>query len=102
MSAPAITSLFVYKKKRDRLVDPVVSGSKAKKFRIVVAGANIDSGAELIVGGQSLEVISTSATEIVGRMKNSIVASPGLVPVQVRNSNGKTSNTINLVVVSNQ
>ncbi|HEY7544924.1 MAG TPA: PQQ-dependent sugar dehydrogenase, partial [Blastocatellia bacterium] len=53
MSAPAITSLFVYKKKRDRLVDPVVSGSKAKKFRIVVAGANIDSGAELIVGGQS-------------------------------------------------
>ncbi|MEW6208005.1 MAG: PQQ-dependent sugar dehydrogenase [Acidobacteriota bacterium] len=99
---PALASLFVYKKKRDRIVDPVVAGSKAKKFRIVVAGASIDSGAELFVGGQSLEVISVTATEIVGRLKNSIIASPGLVPVQVRNPNGKTSNTINLVVVSSQ
>ncbi len=99
---PAITSFFVYKKKRDRVVDPITAGSKAKKFRIVVTGTNIDAGAELFVGGQSLDIISASATEIVGRLKNSITASPGLVPVQVRNSNGKASNTINLVVVSNQ
>jgi glucose/arabinose dehydrogenase len=100
--APALASLFVYKKKRDRVVSPVLAGSNAKKFRIVVAGTNIDAGAELFVGGQSLEVISLTATEIVGRLKNSVIASPGLVPVQVRNPNGRMSNTINLVVVSSQ
>lgn len=99
---PAIASLFVYKKKRDRVVNPVIAGSNAKKFRVVVAGTNIDAGAELLVGDQSIEVISVSATEIVGRLKNSIISSPGLIPVQVRNPNGKTSNTINLVVVSSQ
>ncbi len=100
--SPVLTSLFVYKKKRDRVVNPLVAGSSAKKLRIVVEGRDFDAQAQLLVAGQSVEIISASGTEIVGRLTNAMIAAPATLQVQVRNSTTRVSNTLNLIVAAGQ
>lgn len=95
---PQITSMFVYKKKRAKVVDQLFVGIPAKKFRVVVGGTDFDAGAELLVNNTALLVESSSATELVGRLVNSLVQAPGELTVQVRNSTGKVSNTLKLTV----
>jgi hypothetical protein len=95
---PVLTSMFVYKKKRAKVVDQVFVGIPAKKFRLVVSGADFDAGAELLVNNTALVLESSSTTELVGKLVNSLVQSPGELTVQVRNSTGKTSNTLKLTV----
>jgi hypothetical protein len=95
---PLLSSMFVYKKKRARVIDQVFVGIKAKKFRLVVSGTDFDAGAELLVNNIPLELESSSATELVGRLINALVQAPGELSVQVRNSTGRTSNTLKLTV----
>lgn len=97
---PALTSFFVYKKKRNKPVSPVKAGIKGKKFRLVVTGTGFDTGAELFVGDELLQIESRSSTEMVARLTNALTASPGQLTVQVRNPDGKLSNTLTLAIVS--
>jgi hypothetical protein len=90
--------MFAYKKKRANVFDQLFVGINAKKFRLVVSGTDFDSGAELLVNNTSLALESSSTTELVGRLINAFVQSPGELIVQVRNSTGKTSNTLKLTV----
>jgi glucose/arabinose dehydrogenase len=99
---PQITSLFVFKKKRTRVVDPLLAGSKGKKFRLVVAGTDFDEGAQLLVNGEAMQIESRSGTELVGRFTKAMLAAPGERTVQVRNASGETSNTLNLTVAPRQ
>jgi glucose/arabinose dehydrogenase len=99
---PQITSLFVYKKKRSKVVDQVTVGSKAKKLRLVVTGTDFEAGAQLLINGESVQLDSSGTTELVGRFTNAMLAAPGELMIQVRNATGKTSNTIRLAVVSRQ
>ncbi|MEK6287333.1 MAG: PQQ-dependent sugar dehydrogenase [Acidobacteriota bacterium] len=96
--APQITSMFAYKKKRAKVWDQLFVGVNVKKFRLVVSGTDFDSGAELLVNNTALALESSSTTELVGRLINALVQSPGELTVQVRNSTGKTSNTLKLTV----
>ena len=95
---PQLTSMFVYKKKRARVVATVFVGINAKKFRLVVSGTDFDAGAQLLVNNTSLELESSSTTELVGKLVNSLVQAPGELTVQVRNSTGKISNMLKLTV----
>jgi glucose/arabinose dehydrogenase len=95
---PQLTSMFVYKKKRANVIDQLVAGMNAKKFRLVVTGTDFDAGAQLLVNNVALDLDSVTATELVGQITNSMVATPGDLTVQVRNSTGKTSNTLKLTV----
>lgn len=97
--SPQLTSLFVYKKKRANVISQLVVGMAAKKFRLVVDGTDFDSGAQLLVNNVALQLESSSATELVGPMTNSMVAAPGELMVQVRNATGKTSNLLKLTVI---
>ncbi|HVG19254.1 MAG TPA: PQQ-dependent sugar dehydrogenase, partial [Blastocatellia bacterium] len=96
--APRLASLFVYKKKRSKVVDPLTAGATPKKLRLVVTGADFDAGAKLFVNDAALELQSASATELVAFVTKGMVAAPGELTVQVRNSTGKVSNTLKLVV----
>ena len=95
---PQLTSMFVYKKKRENVFDQLFVGVNAKKFRMVVNGTDFDAGAELLVNNTALALESSGATELVGRLINAFVQSPGELTVQVRNSTGKTSSTLKLTV----
>jgi glucose/arabinose dehydrogenase len=95
---PQLTSMFVYKKKRANVRDQLFVGMNAKKFRMVVSGTDFDAGAELLVNNISLSLESSSTTELVGKLVNALVQAPGELSVQVRNSTGKTSNTLKLTV----
>ena len=95
---PHISSLFVYKKTRNKVVDPVFAGIKGKKLRLVVDGTDFDSSAQLLVNGVALDLESSSSSELVGQMTNALTASPATLTIQVRNSTGKTSNTLTLTV----
>lgn len=99
VKSPQITSMFVYKKKRSKVINPVRVVSNAKKFRLVVAGTDFDSGAQLIVNGVTLALASASATELVGVFPKTMLAAPGELNVQVRNSTGKTSAIVKINVV---
>jgi len=76
----------------------VFVGINAKKFRLVVSGTDFDAGAQLLVNNTSLELESSSTTELVGKLVNSLVQAPGELTVQVRNSTGKISNMLKLTV----
>lgn len=96
---PQITSMFVYKKKRANVWDQIFAGAPGKKLRLVVDGTDFDTGAELLVNGVALTLESSGTTELVGRMTSAMVAAPGTLNVQVRNSTGKTSNIRTLTVI---
>lgn len=96
--SPRLTSLFVYKKKRNRVVDEVDTGDKAKHLKLVVTGTDFDAGAQLLVGDTALALISSSSTELVGQVTKAMISAPGQLSVRVRNSTGKISNTLTLVV----
>lgn len=95
---PQLTSMFVYKKKRANVWDQLFVGVNVKKFRLVVSGTDFDAGAQLLVNNISLSLESSSTTELVGQLVNALVQVPGDLTVQVRNSTGKTSNTLKLTV----
>jgi glucose/arabinose dehydrogenase len=97
--SPQLTALFVYKKKRANVINQLIVGMAARKFRLVVDGTDFDSGAQLLVNNAALQLESSSATELVAPMTNAMVAAPGELMVQVRNSTGKTSNTLKLTVI---
>lgn len=46
----------------------------------------------------ALSLESSSTTEVVGQLVNALVQAPGELSVQVRNSTGKTPNTLKLTV----
>lgn len=95
---PQISSLFVFKKKRTKVVNPVIAGSNPKKFRLVVDGSDFDSSAQLLVNGVALVLDSQSSTELIGRLTRDMLAVSGDLSIQVRNSDGKVSNTMHLTV----
>lgn len=96
--SPELTSLFVYKKKRKKVVNPLRVGAIVKKLRLVVTGTDFDSGAQLLVNDVALVLDSSTATELVGRVTNQMVAAAGELTVQVKNSTARVSNTLKLVV----
>ncbi|HMG35753.1 MAG TPA: PQQ-dependent sugar dehydrogenase [Blastocatellia bacterium] len=96
---PMIDSIFVYKKKRSRVVNPVIAGSSAKKLRLVVDGTDFGAGAEVLINGLSATVESSSSTELICRFLNQVIANPGDVTIQVRRtSDAQTSNIVHLTV----
>jgi len=95
---PQLTSMFVYKKKRKKVVNPLTVGATVKKLRLVVSGTDFDSGAQLLVNDIALQLDSSTATELVGRVTNQMVAAAGELNVQVKNSTGKVSNILKLAV----
>ncbi|MFY9571771.1 MAG: PQQ-dependent sugar dehydrogenase [Blastocatellia bacterium] len=97
--SPQLASMFVYKKKRARVINQLFVGMNAKKFRLVATGVDFDTGAQLFVNDVALGLESSSATELVGRITKQMVSAPGELTVQVRNSTGKTSNALKLTVI---
>lgn len=97
---PQLSSFFIYKKKRSKVINPVNTASNAKKYRLVVSGIDFDAGAQLLVNNVALELESSSSTELVGRFTKQMLSSPGELNVQVRNSTGKISNTIKVIVTA--
>ena len=79
---------------------PVIAVPNAKKFRLVVAGTDFDAGAQLIVNGVELALVSKSATELVGIFPKTMLSAPGELNVQVRNSTGKTSAVLKIIIMS--
>jgi hypothetical protein len=99
--SPRLASLSATKKNGSP-VDNLKAGSKAKKFRLVVVGENFDAGAILTASGSEMQITDRSATRLEGRFTNSMIASPGELVIQVRNSTGKLSNTLRLTVAPAQ
>lgn len=77
--------------------NPVTAGRPA--FDLTVAGAGFASGAQVVMGGQSLTPASNTSTQLVVRVPAGVVASPGSVPVSVVNPDQSESNTVQLTVL---
>ena len=100
VSSPWIA--FPWILKGGRYVSTIVAGTKAKKLSLGVYGVDFDSRAGLLVNGEALELVSASGTQLVGRFTNRMVSTPGELSIQVRNSSGKISNTVTVLVVARQ
>jgi glucose/arabinose dehydrogenase len=97
---PQITSSFVYFKNRGRVINPLVTAQKAKKYGLVVSGTNFGTGAQLLVNGTALEIVSSSATELEGKFTNPMLRQPGVLNIQVRTSDNKTSNIVTINIAA--
>ncbi|HKP87981.1 MAG TPA: PQQ-dependent sugar dehydrogenase [Blastocatellia bacterium] len=97
-TVPHITSFFIFKKKRSKVINPVTVASNGKKFRLVVTGTDFDAGAQLLVNNVALQIESASPTELVGRFTKQALSSPGELNAQVRNSTGKISNAVKIII----
>jgi hypothetical protein len=100
VSPPWIAIVWILK--GGRSVSTIVAGTKAKKLSLGVYGVDFDSRAGLLVNGEALELVSASGTTLVGRFTNPMVSTPGELSIQVRNSSGKISNTVTVLVVARQ
>ena len=98
-AAPVLSSLTVIKRS-GKVVNQVIAGMKGKKLQLIADGTGFDSGAQLLVNGAQLSLVSSSATEIIGAFTNATVASPGTLTIEVMNSSGKASNTLTLTIVA--
>jgi len=98
--SPVTLSAVTVTRKSGRPVNPVIAGMKAKKLQLVADGIGFDSGAQLLVNGNPLSLISASGTELIGAFTPAMVASPGTLTIQVMNSTGVVSNTMFLPVVA--
>lgn len=96
VKSPVLNSLDVTKK--GRVVPGARVGMPAKKMRLIANGRDFDPGAQLLVDGSALELESSTATQLVGRFTAAMVASPGELTVQVRNSTGRISSSLKLPV----
>ena len=96
-----LTSVTVTKKS-GKVVNQLAVGMKAKKLLLIADGTGFDSGAELLVNGTQLSLISASGTELIGGFTNDLLAAPGTLTIQVKDSNGTVSNTMTLTVVAAQ
>lgn len=100
VSPPSITSVRVFKKNRP--IATIVAGTKVNKLSLVVSGVDFDPSAELLANGEALELASAGSRQLEGRLTKSMVSTPGELSIQVRNSNGKISNTITVLIVAGQ
>ena len=99
VSQPWIASVWILNRGP---VSTIVAGTKAKKLSLVVSGVDFDSRAGLLVNGEALELVSASDTQLVGRFTKAMVSTPGELSIQVRNSSGKISNTVTVLVLARQ
>jgi glucose/arabinose dehydrogenase len=97
--APQLAS-FTVEKRSGKVIQQVVVGMKAKKLILIADGSNFDAGAQLLVNGNPLLLESAGATELIGAFTPDMVAQPGNLTLQVRNSTSKVSNTLTLSVAS--
>src|SRR5262249_13830046 len=81
-ASPALSSITV-SKKSGKVINQIIAGMKGKKLQLTADGTGFDSGAQLLINGNGLALISSSGTELVGAFTNAIVASPGTLTVQV-------------------
>ena len=93
---PQIIHLSILKKGKP--ADQIPAGIKPKKIRLIVDGIRFDAGATVLIGGTPAELESASATELVALFTKPMIAQPGTLSVQVRNSNGLLSNAMSVVV----
>jgi hypothetical protein len=96
--SPQITLVQV--KKKAKIIETVTAGTKAKKLTLIVTGIDFDASAQLIVNGVALELLSASQTELAAKFTKPMVAAAGELTIQVRNSTGKVSNTVRLVIAA--
>jgi len=96
--SPQITLVQV--KKKSKIIGTVTAGTKAKKLTLIVTGVDFDASAQLMVNGVALELLSASQTELDARFTKPMVAAAGELTIQVRNSTGKVSNIVRLVVAA--
>jgi hypothetical protein len=97
--APALSTVSVTKR-TGKVVNQLIAGMKGKKLQLIADGTGFDSGAQLLVNGSQLSLVSSNTTEIIGALTNGIVAAPGTLTIQVMNSSGKVSNTMTLTVAA--
>jgi hypothetical protein len=94
---PVLNSISV-QKKNGKVLTTIKVGANFKKLTLVAAGSQFDSGAQLLVNGSPLTLVSSSATQLVGAFTEAMVSTTATLNVQVRNSSGETSATLPLVI----
>jgi glucose/arabinose dehydrogenase len=94
---PVLNSLTVLKK-NGHVVAQVTVASSWKKLRLVANGTAFDSGAQLLVNGSPLTLISSSATQLSAAFTKAMISTSGTLTIQVRNSSGETSGQLTLSI----
>lgn len=93
---PAIVSAQILKKGKP--VDHLAAGAKAKKFQINLAGSGFVAGSQALIDGMEAGTSLTSSTELTVKLPFKKLPGPGMLSVQVRNTDGQVSNILEVEV----
>jgi hypothetical protein len=93
---PTIDSLLIHKK--NKTLDHLVAGAKAKKYRITLTGSGLGSQSKAFIDGSEAETSLTSSTELTARLPFKKVPDSGVLTVEVRNPDGQVSNSLTIEV----
>lgn len=80
-------------------LNPSSRNANSGDFDLTINGSGFVSGAQVNFGGAVLTPASVTASQIVVRIGNSLIQTPGAIPVSVR-QDGANSNTLNFTVAS--
>jgi hypothetical protein len=93
---PTIDSLQILKK--NKAVDHLVAGAKAKKYRVKLTGSGFGSGSTAFIDGAEAETSVTIGSELTFRLPFKRVPDGGALTVEVRNPDGQVSNSLTIEV----
>ena len=96
LEAPVIISLEILKK--DKPVDHLTAGVKAKKYEVNLTGTGFNSGSKVFVDGAEAKTSITSNNELAVKLPFKKAPDAGLLTLQVRNLDGQDSNTVTIEV----
>lgn len=93
---PSLTSLIITRKGKQ--VEYLVAGTKSKKYRVVLTGSGFTTDTQLLINGVEVSILSVSSNEITAKLPPGRVGDAGLWPVQARNSDGASSNSLTIEI----
>src|SRR5205807_8802285 len=78
----------------------LVTGVKAKRYRIRLAGAGFEPSSKVFLDGQKVATTYVSATQLVARLLPGLTPASEEMSVQVVNSDGQQSGILLIDVIS--
>ncbi|MEN3332392.1 MAG: hypothetical protein V7641_1757 [Blastocatellia bacterium] len=96
--APTLTSLqLLYKNKP---VDHLVTGNKAKKYQLTLNGGGFTADSKVLINGAQAETSVTSSTLLTVKLPFKRVPAPGVINIQVLNPDGQLIGTLTVEIRS--
>lgn len=100
LPTPHIDSVQVRRRSNQELLQPLTVKENGKKFEVILHGSGLVQGSTVLVNGRSMKtaVSMSEGTELISGLRQSTLAHPGTLVIEVVNPDGIHSNAFAIQV----